>query len=128
MRWSIGALAAGGSAMPASLLQVSDSALYTVWGVSLLVGLVVAIVVAILLMLIVRTARQIKQSTAQIWIDGQKVANNTVHIPLLATTNRLVLRVLVRASGILDNTQRIQSHAEDCPGCPHCLVHSGGSQ
>lgn len=110
------------------LPEVSDGALYTVWGVSLLVGVVVAIVVAILLALIVRTAREIKQFTGQIWVDGQKVANNTVHIPLLRTTNRFVLGILVRTSGILDNTARIRSHAENCPGCPHCLLRPGGDR
>jgi nicotinate-nucleotide pyrophosphorylase len=104
------------------MLLVTDAALYTVWGGSLAIGVVVAVVVAILLALIVRTARQIKKSTGQIWVDGQKVANATVHIPLLAHTNRTVLGILVRASGILDNTARIRAHAEECPGCPYCLL------
>ena len=114
--------------MVITLLQVSDTALYSVWGVSLLVGVVVAIVVATLLSLIVSTARDIKQSTARIWIDGQKVANNTIHIPLLATTNRMLLGVLVRVSGVLESTSAVQTHAENCPGCPHCLFNQGGKR
>jgi hypothetical protein len=104
------------------LLQVSDAALYTVWGGSLALGIVVAAVVAVLLALIVRTARDIKSSTGQIWVDGQRVANATVHVPLLVKVNRNLLAILVRASSIIESTARIKQHAEECPGCPHCIV------
>lgn len=110
------------------LLQVSDAALYTVWGSSLAIGVVVAAVVAVLLALIVRTARGIKDSTAQIWIDGQRVAASTVHVPLLTKVNRNLIGVLVHASGIMESTRRIREHTEECPGCPHCLMEPGGER
>lgn len=110
----------------AYMLQISDTALYTVWGGSLALGVVVAAVVAVLLALIVRTAREIKESTARIWVDGQRAASATVHIPILVRVNRNVLGALVRTSGIVEATRRIHQHAEDCPGCPHCLL--GGAK
>ena len=42
------------------LALVSEGAAYTVWWISLGIGLVVILVVAVLLTLIVRTARQIE--------------------------------------------------------------------
>lgn len=110
------------------LLQVSDTALYTVWGGSLAIGVVVAAVVAVLLALIVRTAREIKATTARIWVDGQRAASATVHVPLLVKVNRNVLATLVRVSGVLDATGRIQHHTEECPGCPECLIRPGGDR
>jgi hypothetical protein len=108
------------------LLQVSDSALYTVWGVSLAIGLVVALVVAALLMLIIRTARQIHEVTSEIWVDGQRCANNTVHIPLLFDTNRRLTGILVHASGVIEGSERLKEHVETCPGCPECLAGGSG--
>jgi integral membrane sensor domain MASE1 len=110
------------------LLQISDTALYTVWGGSLVLGLVVAIVVAVLLALIVRTARQIKTATAQIWVDGQRAAGATVHIPLLLKVNRNLIGILTHTSGIMEDTGRIQQHTENCPGCPNCLMDQGGGR
>lgn len=107
--------------MMAYPLQVSDAALYTVWGGSLVIGVVVAVVVAVLLGLIVRTAREIKDSTGRIWSSGKHAAGATVHIPILVRVNRNVLGTLVHIPGIIDATGRIQRHAENCPGCPHCL-------
>lgn len=98
------------------LALVSEGATYTVWWISLGIGVVVILVVAILLTLIVRTARQINGTASDIWIVGQRIANNTVHIPLLNRTNRLVDGILKRASSIDGATAHIQEHAEDCPG------------
>ena len=95
---------------------VSEGAAYTVWWISLGIGVVVILVVAILLTLIVRTARQINGAAGDIWVVGQRIANNTVHIPLLNRTNRLVDGILERASGIDGAAAHIQEHAEDCPG------------
>ncbi len=108
------------------LALVSEGAVYTVWWISLAIGLVVILVVAVLLTLIVRTARQINGTAADIWTVGQRIANNTVHIPLLNRTNRLVEGILERASGIDGAAAQIQEHAEDCPGCPHCVLGRGG--
>ena len=102
-----------------NLALVSEGAAYTVWWISLGIGVVVILVVAILLTLIVRTARQINETAGNIWIVGQRIANNTVHVPLLNRTNRLVDGILERASGIDGAVVRIEEHAEECPGCPH---------
>jgi hypothetical protein len=94
------------------LALVSEGAAYTVWWISLGIGVVVILVVAILLTLIVRTARQINETAGNIWIVGQRIANNTVHIPLLNRTNQLVEGILERASGIDEAAARIEEHAE----------------
>jgi hypothetical protein len=95
-----------------SLLLVSDDALYTVWGVSLAIGLVVAVVVAAMLIAIERTARNIDDEVGAIWFAGQRVANNTVHIPLLGTTNRVLLSILVRVAGVDSAAKAIEEHAD----------------
>jgi hypothetical protein len=99
-----------------TLAQVSAEAGYTVWWVSLGIGLVVIVVVAVLLTLIVRTARQIDGAVSDIWTAGQRIANNTIHIPLLHRTNQVVDEVLERAAGIDGAAAAIEAHALDCPG------------
>ena len=98
------------------LLDVSSGAVYIVWWVSIAIFLVVLVVVAILLTLILRTVRRIEGGASQIWTVGQNVANNTVHIPLLITTNRVVDAIYGEAGKILGAATRIQNHAESCPG------------
>ncbi len=95
------------------LALVSECAAYTVWWISLGIGLVVILVVAVLLTLIVRTARQIEGAAAEIWTVGQRIANNTVHIPLLHRTNQIVDGILGRASGIDGAVAAIERHAEE---------------
>ena len=99
-----------------TLALVSPEAAYTVWGTSLGIGVVVIVVVAVLLTLILRTARQIDGAVSEIWTVGQRIANNTVHIPLLNHTNRVVDDILDRAAGIDGATAAIEQHALDCPG------------
>lgn len=99
-----------------TLALVSEGAAYTVWWVSLGIGVVVILVVAVLLTLIVRTARQIDGAVSDIWTVGQRIANNTVHIPLLHETNRVVDGILDRAAGIDGAAAAIEQHALDCPG------------
>ena len=94
------------------LALVSEGAAYTVWWISLGIGVVVILVVAALLTAIRRTARQINETAADIWVVGQRIANNTVHIPLLNRTNRLVDGILERASGIDEAVARIEEHVE----------------
>ena len=94
------------------LALVSEGAAYTVWWISLGIGVVVILVVAALLTAIRRTARQINETAADIWVVGQRIANNTVHIPLLQRTNHIVDGILERASGIEEATARIEEHAE----------------
>ncbi|GAC1342219.1 MAG: hypothetical protein NVS3B14_06900 [Ktedonobacteraceae bacterium] len=98
------------------MLSVSSGAVYTVWWISLVIFLVVLVVVAVLLTLILNTVRRIEQGASQIWTVGQNVANNTVHIPLLVTTNRVVDAIHDEAGKILAAATRIQEHAETCPG------------
>lgn len=105
-----------------TLALVSEGAALTVWWVSLGIGIVVIVVVAVLLTLIVRAARQIEGAVSDIWTVGQRIANNTVHIPLLHETNRVVDRILERAGGIDGAVAAIERHAQDCPGCPHCVL------
>ena len=82
------------------LALVSEGAGYMVWWVSLGIGAAVIVVVAVLLALIVRTARQIDVAVSEIWTVGQRIANNTIHIPLLNHTNRVVECLLDVAAGI----------------------------
>jgi hypothetical protein len=98
------------------LLAVSSGAVYTVWWVSIAIFLVVLMVVAILLTLILNTVRRIEQGASQIWTVGQNVANNTVQIPLLVTTNQIIDAIHDEAGKILGAATRIQAHAESCPG------------
>lgn len=98
----------------------SESAIVTVWGISLVVGVVVIVVVAFLLSRIVDTARQINGAAATVWAVGQRIANATIHIPLIATTNRIAGKILERAAGIDAATAAIEGHASGCPSCPAC--------
>jgi len=107
------------------LFAASERAAYTVWWVSLAIGVVVILVVAALLTMIVRTARVIDGAVGQIWVVGQRIANNTVHIPLLHRTNRVVDEILAHAVIIDGAAAAIETHAEGCPGCPQC-VRPGG--
>ncbi len=105
-----------------SVALASERATYIVWGGSLALGLVVILVVAALLTVIVRTARQIESSVADIWTVGQRIANNTVHIPLLHRTNQIAGGILGRAAGIDRAAMLIEAHAVECPGCPQCSL------
>ncbi len=102
--------------MHLAFAAVSSGTVSLIWWVSLLIFLVVLVVVALLLTLILNTIRKIEQVAAQIWTVGQLVANNTVHIPLLMTTNRVVDTIYTDAGQILSAAARIQLHAEGCSG------------
>jgi hypothetical protein len=56
------------------------------WSVSLGLGVVVILVAAILLLVIIGDAKTIHFAVSKIWDTGQKVANNTIHIPILQKT------------------------------------------
>ena len=101
---------------------MTESAVQQVWTLSLAVYLVVVIVVAVLLTMILRTARDIRRGVLAIWNVGQKIANNTIQIPLLVKTNHLGREILESASGVALATLAIKSHAEGCPGCPSCVL------
>jgi K+ transporter len=101
---------------------MSEGAVQQVWVLSLVIYLVVLIVVAVLLTMILRTARQIRGGVSAIWTVGQKVANNTIHIPLLVKTNQVANQILESAKGVVVATAAVQSHAEGCPSCPSCVL------
>ena len=104
---------------------MTDSSLDTIraiWTTSLVVFVVVLVVVAVLLTLILRTAREIKAGVSQIWNVGQRIANNTIHLALLETTNAGASQILMSAVGIIGATAAIQGHATECPGCPACVL------
>lgn len=102
----------------------SESAIQQVWAVSLAIYLVVVVVVAVLLTLILLSARRIREGAGQIWTVGQKVANNTIHIALLAQTNHIVDGILKRAAATAEAVSAIQRHAGACPRCPDCVTGS----
>src|SRR5215470_18710760 len=97
-----------------------SGAAYTIWTVSLVLGVVVIIVVALLLELILRRAHRIEAGVGAIWIAGQGVANNTIHIALLHRTNLIAERILTAAGRIVGAVAAIRDHAQGCPHCPSC--------
>jgi hypothetical protein len=92
------------------------------WTVTLVIYAVVLVLVAALLALILRAARDIRAGVSAIWTVGQQVANNTIHIALLDTTNHIAGEILGCAKGIVAGTATLASHAERCPGCPACVL------
>jgi hypothetical protein len=102
--------------------QSAAQAAQFVWWMSLLLGVVVSGVVALLLWLIHRSAAVIDGHVARIWDVGQRVANNTVHIPALIKTNEVAGQILGTALRIDAGTAAIESHAKGCPGCPRCML------
>jgi len=109
--------------METTAVGLSESAIITVWGVSLVIGVVVLAVVHTLLTMIRKTAGQILEGAGAIWTHGQLVANNTIQIPLfLGTTNRVVTQIKDEAVAILGATNAIEQHANGCPGCPECVL------
>jgi len=105
---------------------MTPEAVQQVWLTSLAVFLVVLLVVAVLLTMILHTAKQIRGGVSAIWTAGQKVANNTVHLALLDRTNHLGGAILASAGGIAAATDVIATHAASCPGCPTCVIGTGG--
>lgn len=93
-----------------------------IWTLTLSIYAVVLVVVLVLLILILQAARKIRAGVGQIWVVGQKIANNTIHIPLLVKTNGVAGRILASATGIVGATAAIKAHAETCPGCPACVL------
>lgn len=99
-----------------------EAAAEFVWIASLIVGLVVSLVVSLLLWLIYREANIINQHVAKIWEVGQRIACNTIQIPVLYRINEVAGKILTRAKGINDGAAAIEKHAKTCLGCPHCML------
>jgi len=104
---------------------VSIEAVERLWIVSLVVYAVVLIVVLVLLTLVLRAAREVRAGVSAIWTVGQRVANNTIHIALLDTTNHVAGAILGSARGVVGATAAMRDHAAGCPGCPDCVLGSG---
>jgi len=104
----------------------AEQAALFVWISSLVLGLVVSLVVALLLWLIHREAVIINGVASKIWDTGQRVANNTVHIPTLYRINEGVDAILETALRINDGATAIETHANGCPGCPQCIIDHKG--
>jgi len=96
------------------------------WWLAIVVVAVVTVVVAVLLYRIVKTADAIDDEVATVWANGQRVANNTIHIAALYKTSDNVDGILSRAGRIASSAQSIKDHAESCPSCPKCIWHRGG--
>jgi membrane protein YdbS with pleckstrin-like domain len=99
-----------------------EQAAQFVWWMSLALGLVVSLVVALLLWLIHQGASTINERVARIWEVGQRVANNTVHIPALYKTHAVAGEILASALRINAGAAAIKDHASGCPGCPQCML------
>lgn len=78
------------------------------WTISLLGGVVILAAVAKLLHMLATTAEQIQAGVHQIWLTGKRIANNTVHIPMLVQTNQVAEEILEAADGIARATTRIE--------------------
>lgn len=106
----------------------TESAVAQVWTWSLIVYAVVVGVVAVLLTMILNTVKQIKGGAAAIWASGQKVANNTIQIPLLGRTNHLVAGILDSAVRTAGAVAAVEQHSGTCPHCPTCVIGGPGGR
>lgn len=108
---------------------MTSEVIQQVWLLSLAVFVVVLLVVAALLTLILSTTKKIHAGVSAIWNVGQRVANNTVHLALLDNTNFLAGQMLESAGRIAHATAAVATHANDCPGCPACVIgHAKGGR
>jgi hypothetical protein len=104
------------------MTDASAETIERMWIVTLVLYAVVLIVVAVLLTLVLRAAREVRAAVAAIWTVGQQVANNTIHIALLDTTNHVGAEILASARGVVVATAALHAHASRCPGCPACVL------
>ena len=102
--------------------MIDNGTIQTIWIVTLAIYAVVLVVVAVLLTLILRAARDVRAGVSAIWTVGQRVANNTIQIALLDTTNSIAAEILSSAAGVVAATAALKAHAEGCPGCPACVL------
>jgi len=98
------------------------------WWLAIVLVAVVTLVVAILLARIVKVAGAINNEVAVVWANGQRVANNTIHIAALYQTADAVDGILAGAGRIANSAQAIKDHAEQCPSCPRCIWHQEASK
>ncbi len=91
------------------------------WMFTIAVLLVVVIVVSVLLTLILKTAREINSEVSVVWNNGQRVANNTIHIASLYPIGKSIAKILNKAQEISDSTGHIHKHTATCNSCPNCI-------
>jgi hypothetical protein len=108
--------------------MVTAETVQQMWIATLVVYGVVVAVVATMLTLILLTAQRIRDGVAAIWVVGQKVANNTIQIALLDTTNHIVAQIVDSAVRVVSGTAALKAHADGCPGCPACVLGHGGAR
>lgn len=82
---------------------MSDTTLYTVWGICLAIAVVIALVAAALLLLIGKAARDIRGNALRCLAAVEQIRQHTDPIWALADTNRV-------AAGLLDAAQAIEAH------------------
>ena len=104
------------------MAEIGPETIQRVWITTLVIYAVVLIVVALLLALILLAARKVRAGVSTIWTVGQQVANNTIHIALLDTTNHVAADILGSARGVVATTAAMGAHAASCPGCPGCVL------
>ena len=92
------------------------------WWTAIVVLVIVTVVVYLLLARIISAAGAIYAAVGEVWVRGQRVANNTIHIANLDKTNEYVEGILGRAGHIAVSAAAIQQHAETCPRCPACFL------
>ena len=102
--------------------DISPDTIQRMWFMTLVIYAVVLVVVAALLTLILRAAQEVRGGVSTIWTVGQQVANSTIHIALLDTTNHVVAEILGSARGVVAATAAMGVHATRCPGCPECVL------
>lgn len=85
------------------------------WPLAILLALVVTGVVGILLLQIIRTAQAIEAGCADIWVRGQRVANNTIHLAVLHRTQEATERIVGRAGRILGHVKALDAHVNGAP-------------
>ncbi len=92
------------------------------WFLANVLLVVVSIVAWLLLRWVIDAARAIKAEVAQVWANGQRVANNTIHIASLFQTKDAVGAIIEKAGGIATHAKAIEAHAKSCSGCPACFL------
>jgi hypothetical protein len=92
----------------------------TLWTLSLTVGAAVIVAVAVLLFLILRQAQSIQETARRVWEGGGRIANNTVHIPVLSDAGHFALRLQGDLPRLKEGLERLRRHAAACRGCPGC--------
>ncbi|MAT87018.1 MAG: hypothetical protein CL532_00495 [Aestuariivita sp.] len=96
------------------------------WLLAIVIVAVVLVVVTTLLVMVIRTAGAINEDVATVWANGQRVANNTIHIATLYKTHEYVQGILGRAGRILGSSEALRNHANDYPSGPKCIWHQAG--